>query len=652
MLTAPKVRKTLALFLFVMLVAIAGLAGRIAWVQFVNGPKLKERALTQLKENKILQSPRGTIFDRNGRELAISSLTKSLYVNPKEFNKDPVIVANHLAAILDMKPEVVRDRLMAPGSFIWIKRTLEPQAAERVMALIREQNIKGLDFIDESKRYYPNERLAAHVLGFVGTDDVGLDGVEMTLDKTIKGELVRQPVDTDSHGIPIFKSILAFNPVKQGKSVYLTIDSTIQFIVEQSLDKVMAKTKAKTATIIIINPRTGEVLAMASRPTYDPNQFYRFSPWEWKNRAVSIIYEPGSTFKAIVAAAALQENVVKVDERFVDNGFIEVSGRRIKNWSGDSYGPVSLGEVIKNSINTGFVQIGMRLGSERINSYSRLFGFGQITDIELPGEEEGLMFNSKNMRDSDLATMAIGQSIAVTPLQLLTAVASIANDGVLVKPHIVKEIYNHDGSLAVATPTQRIRQVVSPETAKQLSGLLEKVVSEGGGLRAAVKGYRFAGKTGTAEKLKENGGGYEAGRYIASFVGFGPVEDPQVAALIVIDDPEGVYYGGEIAAPVFSEVMTQVMRYLSIRPQAATELVTVTPPKPAAQPVTPQITTVKGKAVVPSVIGKTMREAGEAITGAGLAFIPVGTGVAVKQSITPNTAVAPATEVTVYFEPR
>ncbi|MDR7868032.1 MAG: penicillin-binding transpeptidase domain-containing protein [Sporomusaceae bacterium] len=655
----PQVRKSIAVAMFLLLAAIVALVGRIAWVQFVEGRHLAEKSRTQLRDSKLLQSPRGTIFDRSGRELAISSLRKSLYVNPREFNKEPAAMAAKLAPILDMKTEAVRDRLLAGGSFVWLKRTLEPEAAQKVVDLIKAENIRGLSFIEESKRYYPNDGLAAQVLGFVGTDDVGLSGIEMALDKTIKGELVRQAVDTDSYGIPILRSSVMFKPVKQGKSVYLTIDSAIQFIVEQSLDKVMARTQARGATVIIMNPRTGEILAMASRPGFDPNRFYRYGAGEWKNRAVSVIYEPGSTFKAVVAAAALQEKVIGMNEWFVDNGYIEVSGRRIKNWSGDSYGTVPFIDVIKNSINTSFVQIGLRLGAERLNNYARAFGFGQATDIELPGEEEGLLFKSQDMRDSDLATMAIGQSIAVTPLQLLTAVSAIANDGVLVKPYIIKEIYNADGSLASATPTQRVRQVISPETSKLLTGLMEKVISEGGGRRAAVKGYRFAGKTGTAERLKESGGGYEAGRYIASFVGFGPTEDPQVAALVVIDDPVGAYYGGEIAAPVFGEIMNQVMRYLTIRPHNAAELASVpaarpSPPAlaPAKQAVAPAVKPGPGKVATPNVLGRSMRDAGDLLAGAGLVFVPVGSGVAVRQTVPPNTIVNPGAEVTVYFEPR
>jgi len=312
----PQARKPIAIVMFFLLAVVVALTGRIAWVQFVEGDRLAERARTQLRDSKLLQSPRGTIYDRNGRELAISSLRKSLYVNPREFNKDPMAIAAKLAPILEMKAETIRDRLMAGGSFVWLKRTLEPEATQKVIALIKAEGIRGLDFLEESKRYYPNDSLAAHLLGFVGTDDVGLAGLEMALDKRIKGELVRQPVETDIYGVPFLRSSVLFKPVKQGMSVFLTIDSTIQFIVEQSLDRVMARTQAKGATVIIMNPRTGEILAMASRPGFDPNRFYRYGAGEWKNRAVSIIYEPGSTFKSVVAAAALQEKVVAVFERF------------------------------------------------------------------------------------------------------------------------------------------------------------------------------------------------------------------------------------------------------------------------------------------------------------------------------------------------
>jgi stage V sporulation protein D (sporulation-specific penicillin-binding protein) len=355
-----------------------------------------------------------------------------------------------------------------------------------------------------------------------------------------------------------------------------------------------------------------------------------------------------------VAAAALQEGLVSPEEHFIDKGYVEVSGRRINNWTDEPYGSVSFTEIIKESINTGFVQVGLRLGGTKLNDYARAFGFGRPTGIEVPGEEEGIMFKTDEMRQSDVATMSIGQSIAVTPLQLLTAVSAIANDGVLLKPHIIKEIYNADGTLYSAKAIEVIRQVISPDVAHTLTMLLEKVISEGGGKKAAVKGYRFAGKTGTAERLLEGGTGYEAGHYIASFVGFGPVEEPQVAILVMIDDPVGFhYYGGDIAAPIASEILTQVVRYLNIRPQIAGVLSPQTKSDSASvASISPDASMATGKVAVPNVVGKTIREVGEILNKAGLGLVPTGTGIAITQSIEPNTMVNPGTEVSVYFEMR
>jgi len=647
-----RVERNIVWFLSVFLVAILILVGRIGWIQFVDGKRMTARIEMQLRESKILHSPRGTIFDRHGRELAVSSITKSLYANPSEI-KDADQVAEALAILLEMKPEIIKKKLTAGGQFIWIKRMIEPATAQKVQAVIKESDMKGLGFLEESKRYYPNDSLAAQVLGFVGIDDNGLDGMEMALDKTIRGKLFEQTIDTDSHSIPIFKSIFTFDSKKQGKNVYLTLDSGIQFIVEQSLDKAMISTGAQGATVIVMNPQTGEILAMASRPTYNPNQFYNYSDNEWKNRAVAYNYEPGSTFKSIVAAAALQEGKVYPEEMFVDKGYVEVSGRRIQNWSGDAYGTVSFIEIIKNSINTGFVQIGMRLGGNKLTEYAQAFGFGKSTGIELPGEEEGLLFEPKDMRDSDIATMAIGQSIAVTPLQLVTAVGAIANKGVLLKPHIIKEIRNIDGSLDYEAPIKSVRQAISPEIAQMLTGMMEKVVSEGGGKKAKVKGYHFAGKTGTAEKLKDNGSGYSAGRYVASFVGFGPVEDPKVVILVVIDDPKGIYYGGEIAAPVAGDILGQIMRHLNIRPQIANEPLLPAPHLQSSElGLKPQGQVPTGKMVVPNVLGMSMRAAGESLNKVGFAMVPTGSGAAIKQSIAGNSIVEIGTEITVHFEVR
>jgi len=645
---------------------IAILAIRIAWVQVVEGKFWTEKARDQLQENRVLQTPRGTIYDRNGRELAVSVMAKSLYANPKELNADPANVAELLSPILKRSSKELTELLSLKKDFIWLKRTLESAEYQSVAALIKDHKLKGLDFTEESRRYYPNESLAAHILGFVGTDDVGLDGIEMTFDKTIKGEVRDQVVDTDSKGVPIFKSIFAFTKPKAGRSLYLTIDSKIQFMVEQSLDKAMARTRAQAATVILMNPHNGEILAMASRPGYNPNQFYRFKDRDWKNRAISIIYEPGSTFKAIVTAVALQEKVVKSTDMFNDVGYVEVGGRRIKNWDGGSYGKMPFSDIVKYSINTGFAQVAMKLGGEKLTSYAMNFGFGKTTGIELPGEEEGMLLNPKTMQVADVATMGIGQSIAVTPIQLLTAVASLANDGQLVKPHVIKEIRDSDGLLVSYTPTQPSRQTVTAATAREVTSLLEKVVSDGGGKKAQIAGYRFAGKTGTAERLRDSGGGYEPGHYIASFIGFGPLEDIQLVGLVIIDNPTGLYYGGEIAAPVFSEIMTQVVRYMGIRPQGSSGIAgapvkTDKPalPAPAAQQLQPQPAALPppkvlppGQITVPNLTGKTMRQAAEMLKQAGFSFAPSGSGVAVRQSIPPNMPAQRGSEIIVYFEQR
>lgn len=651
------IQKRLAWFLMLTILALIGLTARIAWIQFGEGQRLSARVQDQLRENRTIQSPRGTIYDRAGRELAVSSMTKSLYANPREI-KDADTLANLLAPIIGMKADNIKNRLIAGASFVWLRRTLEPEQAAAVTALIKEHHLTGLGFIEESKRYYPNDGLAAQVLGFVGTDDVGLEGLEMALDKSIKGRELRQAIDTDSYGTPIFSSIFSFIPEKQGRSVYLTIDSTIQYIVERALDRAMEETEAKAATVIIMNPKTGEILAMANRPNYNPNQFGQYSPEEWKNRAVSVVYEPGSTFKAIIAAAALEEGKVRPDEKIIDKGYVEISGRRIKNWSGDSYGEVTFMDIIKNSINTGFVEVGMRVGAAKLTNYVRAFGFGKTTGVELPGEEAGILFDPKEMRDSDIATMSIGQSIAVTPLQLTAAIAAIANDGVLLQPRIIKEYRHEDGTLAESFDPVVVRQAISSETARTLTTMLEKVVSEGGAKRAAVQGYRFAGKTGTAEKLKPDGQGYLEGRYIASFAGFGPVEDPQIAALIVLDDPAGIYYGGQIAAPVFNDIMTQVMRYLNVRPDDTNQVLPPAKPakaQPYAAPVAdpgPPPVVPPGQVLMPALAGKTIREAADSLHSLELTFVPVGTGVAIKQSVMANTPVKPGTEIVVYFEPR
>ena len=559
------------IFLFIgLIILIALIMARYAWIQIFRGDEMLSKLEAQVQDSAVLHVPRGTIYDADMKELAISTMVDSLYIDPNHV-ENPTQLASDLAPLIGISEQNILDDIAQGGGFVWVKRQLEPDASKAVRKLMKEkpEYVACIGFIQESKRYYPNDMLAANVIGFVGTDDKGLDGIEQQFDGMIKGEEQTASIFTDALARPILDSVFMKNsPVDANcKNIQLTINAQYQFIVEKALDKAMIDHGAESVTAIVMNPQNGNILAMASRPSYDPNNFHKYDPNVWKNRAVSDIYEPGSTFKSIVAAVGFQEKIVSPTDIFVDPGRIEVSGRTIQNWSGDSFGTVTFLDVVKNSINTGFVRLGLELGGERLMNYARKFGFGEPTGIELPGEESGILFNPKDMVASDVATSSIGQSIAVTPLQMVTAMSAIANDGVLLKPHIVKAIYNADGSVYQKMEREEVRRCIDSDVDKTLKSVLEQVVSTGGGSKASIEGYHIAGKTGTAQKIDMVHGGYMPGRYIASFCGFGPVEDPQFTVLVIINDPAGgQYYGGQIAAPIAHDIFVQLFRYANIKP--------------------------------------------------------------------------------------
>lgn len=559
------------IFMFLFLIGlIVVIIGRYAWVQIVRGDEMRDRLETQVEESSVLHVPRGTIYDAEMKELAISTMVSSLFVDPNHV-EDAEAVANDVSPLIGMSKQDILDKIAQGGGFVWVKRQMEPEETKALKKLMKEkpEYVACLGFRQESKRYYPNDILAANVIGFVGTDDKGLDGIEQQFDSMIKGEEQKSMIFTDALARPIFDSVFMKNsPIDANcKNIQLTINAQYQFIVEKALEKAMIEHNAESVTAIVMNPQNGDILAMASRPSYDPNHFEKYDSVIWKNKAVSDIYEPGSTFKSIVAAAGFQEKLVKPNDIFVDPGVIEVSGRTIQNWSGDSFGTVTFLDVVKNSINTGFAQLGLKLGGERLMNYARKFGFGERTGIELPGEEAGLLFDPQEMVASDVATSAIGQSIAVTPLQMVTAMSAIANDGVLLKPHIVKAIYNSDGSLYQKMEREEVRRAIDSDVDNTLKSVLEQVVSTGGGSKASIEGYHIAGKTGTAQKIDMINGGYMPGHYIASFCGFGPTEDPQFTVLVIINDPAGgEYYGGQIAAPIAHDIFLQLFRYANVKP--------------------------------------------------------------------------------------
>lgn len=608
------------------------LTGKLLWTQIIRGHHYEDMALGQTEGIQTLYSPRGTIFDRNGKELAFSIMVKSLYADPGMMNVSPEEAAKELAPLLHKKEGDLAKAMSQDTRFVWLERIMDPEDSEKVEELFKEKKWKGFGFFDESRRFYPNGEMAANVLGFVGYDDQGLDGLEKSLDKLIRGGTNKQHILTDARGNPILKSAMAPYKAEKERSVYLTIDQNIQFYAERALDRAMASTHANGGIILVMDPKTGAILALGNRPSYDPNQFYKATEAQFKNRAVVDIYEPGSTFKPIIASAALSAGTYDTQRVWHDPGAVWASGHAIRNWDDSSYGDVRLVDILKFSINTGFAHIGLLTGGKTLTEYAKKFGFGQPTGIELPGEGSGILFDPKEMRAIDVATMSIGQGIAVTPLQMVQAYSAIANGGKMVKPHIIQSIKNPDGSDYQVTDTEYSGEPISQTVADEVKDMMEKEVSEGGGTNAKVPGYHMAGKTGTAQKLDAKNGGYLKGQYIASFCGFGPTEDPRAICLVVLDTPKGTFYGGQVAAPVFKEAMTQIMRYLQV-PTLDDQANHAKPQNKPIELYKPKLPPENAKEFrLPSFTGWSMRDVGEWLTRAGLGFQPDGSGYADSQS--------------------
>ncbi len=644
-----QLNKRVGIALLVFGICVAIVLGRLVWLQVYDHSRLNKQNLNQVEVNRKLQSPRGTIFDRNGNPLAVSMVTQSLYADPKMIKKSPEQIADAIAPYVRIDKPTIIKKLQEDTGFVWLDRMMDPEKSRAVADVIDKDEIIGLNFVEESRRFYPNGNLLAQVLGFVGTDDKGLDGLEMVLDSEIKGDMSKELVATDRHGNAIFGSVLTkFQPDPE-KSVTLTIDTTIQFIAERALDTAMTQTKATGASIIIMDPKTGEILAMANRPTYDPNHYDKGTENDFKNRAVTNLYEPGSTFKPIIASAALASNKWTTETVFHDTGHIMASGHVMQNWNGEGYGDVKLLEILKYSINTGMARIGLTTGPKILSDYVKAFGFGKSTGIELPGEGDGILFDPDTMADIDTASMSIGQGIAVTPLQMVRAFGALANNGTMMKPHIIKSINNPDGSVYKEIQPEVVGQPIPEAIAKTIDGILEKEVSEGGGHKAYVDGYHFGGKTGTAQKLNTEYGGYLDGRYIASFIGFGPLEDPRFVALVVIDDPSGTFYGSQIAAPVFKDIMSQLVRYYQISP-SVTKAKDIKADASATVKLPSVTKDSNGAIIMPDFTGRPMGEVRDWLHEADLSFIPEGSGYAISQSPGPGATVTRGDAITVYFK--
>ncbi len=519
-----------------------------------------------------IAASRGVIYDRNGTKLAISLSADSISANPAvvKTSEQAESTAIFLSSVLGIDQDTVYKKITADRSFQWVKRKATFEQAQK----IREADLPGIDIVEETMRFYPKETLAAHILGAAGIDNQGIDGIELTMESTLAGQRGSILTEYDAHNNEIPQAMREYNPPTDGNSIVLTIDETIQYFCERELDKVMsAENPPKGASVIIMKPDTGEILAMANRPTFDPNNYSQYESSAVRNKAVSDVYEPGSTFKILLLSASLEEKITYPEDRFYCPGYIMIGKMRLKCWrSYNPHGSETLEEVVQNSCNPGFVTLEQRLEAKEQGlyyKYLKAYGIGSKTGIELPGEASGIMVPEKDLIPYTLATIAIGQSVCVTPLQLVTAVSGVANGGTLMKPQIIRQVLDKEGNIVQDFAPEIVRRVVSEDTAATVRDLLEKVVAKGTGRRAYIEGYRVGGKTGTAQKVSENGG-YLKNKYIVSFIGMAPVDDPELVCLVVIDEPAEANAGGGLtAAPVFKAIMEDSLRYLGVVSQQA-----------------------------------------------------------------------------------
>ncbi len=533
---------------------------RLVSLQIIQYPEMREHARRQQTRVFQVSPERGTIFDRRNRELAVSVKVESVFAVPPEI-KDKPRTAARLAQVLGLDREKVLRRLERSRSFCWIKRKVDyPQVAK-----VRELQLPGIYFETESKRFYPKRELAAHVLGYVGIDNEGLAGLEHQYEKDVRGMPGRIFLHIDAKGRH-FSSVE--RPPTAGADLVLTMDESIQYLVEQELLAQVEESKARGGTAIVMNPASGEILAMANVPTFNPNHYGRYSEVDWRNQAILNIYEPGSTFKIFTAATALEEGLATPEEQIhCMNGGIVIGRHRIRDHK--PFGWLSVRDVLARSSNVGIIQLGFRIGKERLERYLRLYGFGQPTRVDLPGEARGLFRPASDWRAVTLGTVSMGQGIGVTPLQMIAGVGVIANGGILVKPRVVEQVLS--GGVSVNPEGSEVlrRRVLRKTTADTVKAMMSSVVSDGTGRAAQLSGFSAAGKTGTAQKVDPNGR-YSHTRFIASFVGFAPIDTPALSMVVLIDEPRGRYYGGQVAAPVFKKIAEKTLSYLSVpsdRPQ-------------------------------------------------------------------------------------
>ncbi len=558
-----KINRKRIYFLFILFfIAFSLISYRLVSIQYFDASKYQSYAQFQHTDEFKLHSKRGKIFDRNGIELAISLIEKTIYANPKEV-LDPSYQAEVLSGLLNISKEELELKLGDKElGFVYLKRKIAAEEAEEIARL----DLPGIYMQDETKRYYPQEELAAQIIGFTGTDDNGLYGIEIQYESILRGVDGKAVAEKDVFGNVLPGNMKSYIDPVDGKDIVLTIDSQIQYITEKSLEQVCAKYNAQGATAIVMDPNSGEILAMATYPGFNPNNYQDYEAKDYKAGAISFTYEPGSTFKIINVAGALENNTVGKDQVFDLPPSIRVSDRIIKEIFRTSNIQYSTREIIQYSSNVGAVMLALSMGNKLYWESINEFGFGQVTGIELPGEENGIFHDYETWPASTIGALAIGQAISVTPLQLLRAVSSIANGGYLVRPTIIKEI-KLGGGAGSEYPDNSMTEIISSSTAGAIKEMMLAVVENGTGTNAQIEGVKVCGKTGTAEKVNENGTGYSEGRSITSFMGFAPYDDPGIAIIVVVDEPRGeerTVWGGTVAAPVFKSIMEYSLNRMKV----------------------------------------------------------------------------------------
>lgn len=614
---------------------------RLVQIQLVRHDDYVARAQRQQERTLTLNPVRGSILDSRGRVLAESIAAESIYADPQAIT-DPRNVAKALAGVkgIGASARELEQRLRGENSFAWVARKLPLE----VTAEVRKLGLPGIYFLESHRRSYPRQTLAANVIGYVGLDGNGLAGVEHSFDAEISGTPGRVTLLKDARRGVYQVGGDGANRSRDGHHVILTIDSVVQFIAERALRRAVEQYRAAGGSVIVIDPNDGAILAMASLPTFDPNRYREFPPTSWKNHPVQDFYEPGSTFKLVTAAAGLEEKLV-TPSQILDcaDGSITISNVTIHEHDGHRYGLLSFEDVIVKSSNVGSARVGLALGAERFHGWIRRFGFGERTGLSLPGESPGLLRKAAKWTPVSPASIAIGQEIGVTPLQLARAYAATAMGGVLVEPRLVESVIDDEGRTIREPETHQSRRVMSEKTAAVMNQILKAVVSRGTGTKAALAEHVVAGKTGTAQKASR--GGYSADKFVGSFAGWVPADQPRLVIVVAIDEPRGLHYGGEVAAPVFKEIAEATLRYLGVPPSIPSRSITVQEPRLAkfSQPAG-----ASGPAhSVPDLRGLDARAAIARAVDSGLDVRTIGSGVVTSQDPQPGGALPMNRKITV-----